>query len=493
MIPAIGVSLLLFLARLISVQKMPISVQKMPISVQKMPISVQKMPISVQKMPISVQKMPISVQKMPISVQKMPISVQKMPISVQKMPISVQKMPISVQKMPISVQKMPISVQKMPISVQKMPISVQKMPISVQKMPISVQKMPISVQKMPISVQKMPISVQKMPISVQKMPISVQKMPISVQKMPISVQKMPISVQKMPISRLSSSDLHRYELIRRRSAAPFDGHCQLKWPKILGFIVLVQLKKVKLWRHGKTVQNELEMTNLSVECLQICYKSELAGKLATGTSKFGGRFRLGKRVNERPLSDCAGVVARNEWHALNVSKISDRIFTIQSSLGLDGQFNSVFDIKPNDFIEAMNISKDFGPIETDFLKTLHLGAFMKDFDGMAFRILALDLLSSIGQNGTGLCKIRCMDWEPGTNTTTLDWEPGTTTTITPTTTPPTTKTTTMSTPTTTTVPGPPHFCKRAVETPNKNKTFGQKCPNGEQFCYLFNCSSGVKK
>uniref|UniRef100_A0A914I1Q6 Peptidase M12A domain-containing protein n=1 Tax=Globodera rostochiensis TaxID=31243 RepID=A0A914I1Q6_GLORO len=161
------------------------------------------------------------------------------------------------------------------------------------------------------------------------------------------------------------------------------------------------------WSECKLEKNGLFKLEKGCKTLQICYKSELAGKLATGTSKFGGRFRLGKRVNERPLSDCAGVVARKEWHALNVSKISDRIFTIQSSLGLDGQFSSVFDIKPNDFIEAMNISRDFGPIETDFLKALHLGAFMKDFDAMAFRILALDLLSSIGQNGTGLCKKTC--------------------------------------------------------------------------------------
>uniref|UniRef100_A0A183BP98 HECT domain-containing protein n=1 Tax=Globodera pallida TaxID=36090 RepID=A0A183BP98_GLOPA len=55
----------------------------------------------------------------------------------------------------------------------------------------------------------------------------------------------------------------------------------------------------------------------------------------------------------------------------------------------------------------MNISKEFGPIETDFVKALHLGAFMNEFDGMAFRILALDLISSIGQNGTGLCKKTC--------------------------------------------------------------------------------------
>uniref|UniRef100_A0A914I117 Metalloendopeptidase n=1 Tax=Globodera rostochiensis TaxID=31243 RepID=A0A914I117_GLORO len=161
------------------------------------------------------------------------------------------------------------------------------------------------------------------------------------------------------------------------------------------------------WGECKLEKNGLFKLEKGCKTLQICYKSKLAGKLATGTLKFGGRFRLGKRVNERPLSDCAGVVARNEWHALNVSKTSDRIFTIQSSLGLDGQFNSVFHIKPNDFIEAMNISKDFGPIETDFLKALYLGAFMKDFGGMAFRILALDLISSIGQNDTGLCKKTC--------------------------------------------------------------------------------------
>uniref|UniRef100_A0A914I112 Peptidase metallopeptidase domain-containing protein n=1 Tax=Globodera rostochiensis TaxID=31243 RepID=A0A914I112_GLORO len=161
------------------------------------------------------------------------------------------------------------------------------------------------------------------------------------------------------------------------------------------------------WSECKLEKNGLFKLEKGCKTLQICYKSELAGKLATGTSKFGGRFRLGKRVNERPLSDCAGVVARNEWHALNVSKNSDRIFTIQSSLGLDGQFSSVFHIKPNDFIEAMNISKDFGAIETDYVKALHLGAFMKDFDAMAFRIMALDLLSSIGQNGTGLCTKTC--------------------------------------------------------------------------------------
>uniref|UniRef100_A0A183CKD5 Amiloride-sensitive sodium channel n=1 Tax=Globodera pallida TaxID=36090 RepID=A0A183CKD5_GLOPA len=108
------------------------------------------------------------------------------------------------------------------------------------------------------------------------------------------------------------------------------------------------------WSECKLEKNGLFKLEKGCKNLQICYKSELAGKLATG-----------------------------------------------------GTLNSVFHIKPNDFFEAINISKEFGLIETDFVKALHLGAFMKEFDGMEFRILALDLLSSIGQNGTGLCKKTC--------------------------------------------------------------------------------------
>uniref|UniRef100_A0A183BSH8 SERPIN domain-containing protein n=1 Tax=Globodera pallida TaxID=36090 RepID=A0A183BSH8_GLOPA len=79
-----------------------------------------------------------------------------------------------------------------------------------------------------------------------------------------------------------------------------------------------------------------------------------------------------------------------------------------------GFLSSKKDAKPFKFATKVNWrancfpeQQNFGAIETDFLKALHLGAFMKDFDGMAFRILALDLLSSIGQNGTGLCKKTC--------------------------------------------------------------------------------------
>uniref|UniRef100_A0A914HT98 Uncharacterized protein n=1 Tax=Globodera rostochiensis TaxID=31243 RepID=A0A914HT98_GLORO len=54
-------------------------------------------------------------------------------------------------------------------------------------------------------------------------------------------------------------------------------------------------------------------------------------------------------------------------------------------------------------------SKILVRLKKDFQTALHLGAFVKDFDGMAFRILALDHHSSIGQDGTVLCRKRGMN------------------------------------------------------------------------------------
>ncbi|KAI3417258.1 hypothetical protein GPALN_014389 [Globodera pallida] len=221
-----------------------------------------------------------------------------------------------------------------------------------------------------------------------------------------------MALQILAFDLLTTVEPNGTELCKKKCSSPSsDGPDSTSFPSdatdAQNVVTEQSLLTTAPWSECKLKKNGLFKLEKRCKTLQICYKSELAGKLATGTSKFGGRFRLGKRVNERPLSDCAGVVARKEWHALNVSKNSDRNFTIQSSLGLDGQFDSVYDIKPNDFIVAMNISKDFGPIEMDFLKALHLGAFMKDFDGMAFRILALDLFSSNRQNGTGFCKKTC--------------------------------------------------------------------------------------
>ncbi|KAI3415265.1 hypothetical protein GPALN_004879 [Globodera pallida] len=156
---------------------------------------------------------------------------------------------------------------------------------------------------------------------------------------------------------------------------------------------------------------------LKKECknFQICYQSKLAGKLDTGgsTSKFGARFGLKKRANEKaPLFDCAVVMGGDEgWHALNISRNSDdgNSSTIQSSIGFNAEFGDLFDPESKQFMAAINISKDFWPMEKDLQNLLHLGAFMNDLDEMAIRILAMDLLSSIGQNGTGLCKKKSTD------------------------------------------------------------------------------------
>uniref|UniRef100_A0A183C5U4 Secreted protein n=1 Tax=Globodera pallida TaxID=36090 RepID=A0A183C5U4_GLOPA len=51
---------------------------------------------------------------------------------------------------------------------------------------------------------------------------------------------------------------------------------------------------------------------------------------------------------------------------------------------------------------------------------LHLGAFMDDFDGMTLRVLALDLLSAIGQNGTEWCKMKKTLFEMNAITATTD-------------------------------------------------------------------------
>uniref|UniRef100_A0A914I0V2 Metalloendopeptidase n=1 Tax=Globodera rostochiensis TaxID=31243 RepID=A0A914I0V2_GLORO len=75
-------------------------------------------------------------------------------------------------------------------------------------------------------------------------------------------------------------------------------------------------------------------------------------------------------------------MGREGWHALIIGRMSDGKGRVR--------------------VEATA-----GLLENEFQKALHLGAFMDDFNGMAFRVLALDLLSAIGPNGTELCKMKC--------------------------------------------------------------------------------------
>ncbi|KAI3418388.1 hypothetical protein GPALN_009711 [Globodera pallida] len=165
------------------------------------------------------------------------------------------------------------------------------------------------------------------------------------------------------------------------------------------------------WSECKLETNGLFMLEKKCKNLQICYQSKLAGKLDIGSiSKIGGRFGLKKRLNEKPpFFDCAVVMGgRGGWHGLNITRNDDgNSSTIQSSIGFNAEFNDIFDPKSKKFTPAINISKDFWPLEKDFQNLLHLGAFMNDLDEMSLRILAMDILSSTGQNGTGLCKKKC--------------------------------------------------------------------------------------
>uniref|UniRef100_A0A183CJH0 Fibrinogen C-terminal domain-containing protein n=1 Tax=Globodera pallida TaxID=36090 RepID=A0A183CJH0_GLOPA len=165
------------------------------------------------------------------------------------------------------------------------------------------------------------------------------------------------------------------------------------------------------WSECKLETNGLFMLEKKCKNLQICYQSKLAGKLDIGSiSKIGGRFGLKKRLNEKPpFFDCAVVMGgRGGWHGLNITRNDDgNSSTIQSSIGFNAELNDIFDPKSKRFTAAINISKDFWPLEKDFQNLLHLGAFMNDLDEMSLRILAMDILSSTGQNGTGLCKKKC--------------------------------------------------------------------------------------
>uniref|UniRef100_A0A914HTP9 Uncharacterized protein n=1 Tax=Globodera rostochiensis TaxID=31243 RepID=A0A914HTP9_GLORO len=88
------------------------------------------------------------------------------------------------------------------------------------------------------------------------------------------------------------------------------------------------------WSECKLETNGLFMLEKECKNLQICYQSKLAGKLdIDGKSKFGGRFGLKKRVNDKPpFFDCAVVMGgRGGWHGLNITRNSDgNSSTIQS-------------------------------------------------------------------------------------------------------------------------------------------------------------------
>uniref|UniRef100_A0A914HB54 Uncharacterized protein n=1 Tax=Globodera rostochiensis TaxID=31243 RepID=A0A914HB54_GLORO len=146
----------------------------------------------------------------------------------------------------------------------------------------------------------------------------------------------------------------------------------------------------------------------------ICYKSKMAKD--SGKWKFGGRFRV-NNPNKGLADKCAGNDGTKGWHALQVTEEGNGTATLTSSFGNNSSVSS----NGLKHLLDINITKALSPIGQsvgeEFLKALRLGAFMKDYDGMALRIAAMEILQSIGEKDEKLCKKTCAaKWEHPTET-----------------------------------------------------------------------------
>ncbi|KAI3416177.1 hypothetical protein GPALN_005723 [Globodera pallida] len=97
------------------------------------------------------------------------------------------------------------------------------------------------------------------------------------------------------------------------------------------------------------------------------------------------------------FAECAEVMESEEWAHFD---------HLQNDLRFGGFFGNQFINKTTNSTAIQIFPNADGLLEKDFQKALHLGAFMDEFNEMAFRILALVLLSAIGQNGTEWCKMK---------------------------------------------------------------------------------------
>uniref|UniRef100_A0A183C6P4 NAD_binding_2 domain-containing protein n=1 Tax=Globodera pallida TaxID=36090 RepID=A0A183C6P4_GLOPA len=107
------------------------------------------------------------------------------------------------------------------------------------------------------------------------------------------------------------------------------------------------------------------------------------------------------------FAECAEVMGREGWHALIIGKMSDGKVAFESSLRFGGFFGNEFINETAKNTAIQIFSNADGLLEKDLQTGLHLGAFMDDFDGMALRVLALDIVLSTKQNGTEWCKKKC--------------------------------------------------------------------------------------
>ncbi|KAL3120001.1 hypothetical protein niasHT_002202 [Heterodera trifolii] len=181
----------------------------------------------------------------------------------------------------------------------------------------------------------------------------------------------------------------------------------------------IQGSDTQNWDKCEPIENETTIIRLDKGCKNhlICYPSKLAKNF--GNWKANGRMRVAKVDLQELSKKCAENDGPNQsnggWHGLMIAKQNDGQLEFQSSLSanLSGKLGTEF-FSDADFLE-LNFTKALmqqnGPLSAaKFDEALPLGAFIKDFEGMALRIVALELTKGIGQmHGTKMCKTMCDD------------------------------------------------------------------------------------
>uniref|UniRef100_A0A914GYW5 Metalloendopeptidase n=1 Tax=Globodera rostochiensis TaxID=31243 RepID=A0A914GYW5_GLORO len=136
----------------------------------------------------------------------------------------------------------------------------------------------------------------------------------------------------------------------------------------------------KIWN---MCENDLVTLDKHCQTRLICYQSKLAKD--SGNWKVGGRFRV-NNPNGSIAYECAENDGAKGWQAVRIS---------------------------ND--NAGTLTLDDQSVEADFWKSIRFGAFMRDFNGMAFQLAALEIRQFIGKKDMKLCKTKCAaKWESQT-------------------------------------------------------------------------------
>uniref|UniRef100_A0A914I3V9 Metalloendopeptidase n=1 Tax=Globodera rostochiensis TaxID=31243 RepID=A0A914I3V9_GLORO len=176
---------------------------------------------------------------------------------------------------------------------------------------------------------------------------------------------------------------------------------------LLTFLLLVAALKAfgvygteppdKIWNMCK---NDLLTLDKNLQSLLICYKSKLAKD--SGNWKVGGRFRVNS-PNEGLAYECAGNDGTKGWHAVHIGKEHTGIVTLDASFGR-ATLGNASNYPEINIINALTTHDH--SVGVDFLNALRFGAFMRDFNAMAFQIAALEIRRSTRKKDIKLCKTK---------------------------------------------------------------------------------------